>query len=230
VNPTSSSHRLRAAFALLVLAASACALGTTTISIERSALETTASRAPQGDIVIERFTDERPDGQPPYVGAKRNLYGMSLGRLAAPGDEPIEAILTSYVAEALRAAGYRVVDAEADASSRPEGFAPAARLRGQIDEFWVDAYAATCHAVSIRVQLHGPADEVSWEAAFDGEETNVVWLGATSELERIVRRALDQALDDALVAFRSASFRDAVRRAGESARSGESDSITRARP
>ncbi len=45
-----------------------------------------------------------------------------------------------------------------------------------------------------------------WEKDIQGEEKNVLWLGTTSEYEKVIRQALTKALNQAAKEFASDEF------------------------
>ena len=63
----------------------ACALGTTHIRVNRTTFDSEPSAKP-GDLVVRTFRDLRAGDRRPYIGTKRNGYGMVLGHLAVPED------------------------------------------------------------------------------------------------------------------------------------------------
>jgi len=193
---------------------SACAVGTTRLQIERSPFDVDVDRQ-RGEIAVRTFRDLRPEDRRPYVGAKRNNFGMVLGHVAAPEDRPLEDILTGYFVEALQRAGYRALR-EDEAGARSAGdFRPVAVLEGDIETFWLDMYMATWHNVVLAVRLRDLEGQVLWESRLRGDETNVLWSGASGEMEKVIRQALDKALAQAVAAFAADDFAERVRVAGE---------------
>lgn len=205
---------LRVCFGVLVLAlGSACATGTTRLEIERSPFEADVALR-EGDILVRTFQDLRAEDRRPYVGAKRNGYGMVLGHVAAPEDRPLEEIITGYFVEALQRVGYRALrEDDADPPDAAD-FRPVAILEGDIETFWLDMYMTTWHNVVIAVRLRDLGDQVLWEGRFRGDESNVLWVGASGELEKVIRQALDKALAQAIAEFAADDFADQVRAAG----------------
>ena len=45
-----------------------------------------------------------------------------------------------------------------------------------------------------------------WEKDFNSNETNVLWLGLSSEIEKVVRQAMDKALNQAVSEFSGEPF------------------------
>lgn len=198
-----------ASLLVLLYLSSACAFGTTPIKIVPTPFESIeghVEQARQGDIVVHRFTDNRDEEKREFIGAKRNGYGMVLGHLGVVEGTTLPDLMTQFFTEALRDAGYRAVIEGTPDSETPSDFQPIATLEGGIEKFWLDMYMATWHLVEISVSLWNNSDEVLWEGLFEGEETNVLWLGLSGEFEKVIRQALDKALAQAVVDFSSDDF------------------------
>lgn len=184
--------------------AMACAIGTTPIHVNRSPFQSDATPKP-GSILVTPLVDARAEDRLPYVGAKRNGYGMVLGHVAVPEGQTLEGILTAYFAEALQASGYQAVVADS-LDQAPPGFDPDAIIKGEIHKFWLDLYMATWHNVEIGIELTDLRDQTLWETVVRGDETNVLWLGVKSEFEKVIRQALDKALAQAIEEFSGEDF------------------------
>jgi hypothetical protein len=210
----------------VLASASGCALGTTPIRVSHSAL-VPAATLHQGTLLVRQFKDVRAEERRPYVGAKRNSWGMVLGHVALPPGESLEVLLTRYFAEALEDAGYHA-ELQLAGQQPPAELMPDAILDGEIEQFWLDLYVATWDQIRVAVTLRAPADEaVLWTSTIEGAETNVLWIGATAEYEKVVRQALDHALARAVAEFSSDDFYRAVCRARalEPATAGAADSL-----
>jgi hypothetical protein len=208
---------LRIALLIVLLQiTTACAVGTTHIRVDHTPFVGESSAKP-GDLVVRTFRDLRVEDHRPYIGAKRNGYGMVLGHVAVPEGESLEGILSQYFVEALQGAGYRAWLAETGASM-PDDFHPVAFVDGDIVTFWLDMYMATWHSIAIDFRLSDLSDQVLWEDHFVGDESNVLWIGIKSEFEKVIRQALDEALDQAKAEFGSADFDAQVQVAADLAR------------
>ncbi len=182
----------------------ACALGTTHIRVNRTPFDGEPSPK-SGDLVVRTFRDLRAGDRRPYIGAKRNGYGMVLGHLAVPEDESLEKILSRYFVETLQEAGYRALLAETEMPT-PDDFDPVAFVDGDIVTFWLDMYMVAWHNIAIDVRLSDLSDRVLWEDHIVGDESNVLWIGLNSEFEKVIRQALDEALEQAGAEFGGADF------------------------
>ncbi|MCA1964871.1 MAG: hypothetical protein LDL31_13080, partial [Prosthecobacter sp.] len=176
-----------------------CALGTTQINVSHSPLQPAPVQR-SGTIIVKPFTDSRKVDDKKSIGNKRNGYGMVLGGFATQGGRTVAEIMTEHVADALRAAGYQAVVEGASGSS-----SSGTVLEGDVYEFWLDMFTACWHNVGVDVSLK-KGSSVVWRKKFDGSETNVLWVGLNSEIEKVVRQALDKALNAAVKEFSSADF------------------------
>lgn len=188
---------------LLLFLASGCALGTTGVQIGHSPFEASAVTA-RGLLAVAEFTDSRPPERREFIGAKRNVFGMVLGHIAAPEDETLEALLTRYFVEALEQTGFTVTLVSLHEIALLE---EAPLLEGSIDQFWLDLYTATWHNIRVSLSLREPPKpELLWQRTIEGSETNILWLGLKSEFEKVIRQALDKALAGAIAEFESEEF------------------------
>jgi hypothetical protein len=183
---------------------SSCALGTTKIKVTHSPLAAPASLR-SGTIVVKQFTDSRKVEDKTSVGNKRNGFGMVLGGFAVKGGKTVAQTMTDHVADALRAAGYNaVVEGSGTAAGAPV-------LEGDVYEFWLDLFTATWHNVGLDLKLRNRSGSVAWQKRINGSETNVLWLGINSEIEKVIRQAVDKALNEAVKEFASDDFASKAR-------------------
>lgn len=205
-------HQVRAEIAIVTLALGlgGCALGVTKVDVAHSPLAGEMTKR-EGTILVKQFTDGRQPGHRESIGNKRNGFGMVLGSIGTQDGVNLDALLTKYFAEALQHAGYTVV-LQTSASGAGDRAYDAA-LQGEIKEFWLDLYMMTWHSVDVTLTLKDKTEtHVLWERDIRGERTNVLWIGASSEFERVIRQALDVALDQAAKEFASTEFQDAVKK------------------
>jgi hypothetical protein len=196
-----SSFIIRLTFAAVaMLALSNCAIGTSKINVGHSPLQPTTPQR-SGKIVVKPFTDARSIGDKATIGNKRNGYGMVLGTYAIKGNKSVADAMTDSVADALRAAGY---NATVGGSGGPI-------LEGDVYEFWLDLFMATWHNVGLNLTLRDSSGKAVWQKKIDARETNVLWLGVNSEIEKVVRQAVDKALQEAAHEFASDGFAKAAR-------------------
>ena len=188
--------------ALCALIFSSCAIGQSRISVTHSPLAP-ASKQRSGTVVVRTFTDSRKDIDKTLVGNKRNGFGMVLGSFAIKGGDTVAEVLTAHFAEALTAAGYKAVVSNSASGS--------AVLSGDIHEFWLDLFTAVWHNVGIKLQLKDGAGRVVWSKDVNTKETNVLWFGVNSEIEKVIRQALDKALTQTMREFASDAFASKVR-------------------
>lgn len=195
----------------------ACAFGTTPVDVTRSPFGG-GSPPREGDIAVRTLEDLRPVDRRPYVGAKRNGYGMVLGHLSVPPGRTLTEILSGHLVEGLQHAGYRAALEGAGSDDVPEDFDPVAFLEGDVHDFWLDMYMATWHNADLGIRLRDGNDELLWEGRYKGDESNVLWLGLTPEFERVIRQALDKALHSAVADFSHEDFAAQIRFAAEQRR------------
>lgn len=76
----------------------------------------------------------------------------------------------------------------------------------------MDLYMAVWHKVAVKLMAkHPDSKEFLWEKVINGEEKNVLWVGATSEYEKVIRQALTKALNRAASEFASDEFVKAIK-------------------
>lgn len=184
---------------------SSCAIGTSRIKVAHDPLQAPATLR-SGTILVKQFTDSRKDiKDAASVGNKRNGYGMVLGGFAVKGGKNVAQTMTDHVADALRATGYQAV-------VEGTGTAPGAPvLEGDVYEFWLDLFMATWHNVGIDLRLRNRSGAVIWQKRVTGSETNVLWLGINAEIEKVVRQAVNKALNQAVKEFASDEFASKVK-------------------
>jgi hypothetical protein len=154
---------------------------------------------------VKPFTDSRKLEDKSKVGNKRNGFGMVLGSFALKGGKTVALTMTEYVSDALKEAGYNVV-------MEGSGAAPGSVvLEGDVYEFWLDLFMATWHNVGVDLKLRSQAGAVVWQKKINGSETNVLWLGINSEIEKVIRQAIDKALNQAAREFASGDFASHVK-------------------
>jgi hypothetical protein len=192
---------------LLAALLSSCAIGPSKIAVAHSALQPVPTKH-SGTIAVREFTDSRKDCASTQLGNKRNGFGMVLGSYHIKGDKSISAVLTEHFADALRAAGYQVtVTKRGSSPSSANAF-----LEGDIQEFWLDLYMAVWDNIGIKIKLmDGSGQRTLWEKKIEANQTNVLMLGANSEIEKVIRQAMDKALNQAAKEFASESFASKVR-------------------
>lgn len=194
----------------LALFASGCALGVTRVNVNHDPLNRVENRK-DGNILVKQFVDKRKD--PQYIGNKRNMFGMVLGHIGTEEGIKLEVLLTNFFAEALKEAGYNAVIQETQATGIPSQVKFDATVDGEIVEFWLDLYMAVWHKVGVKVKAIDPTNQnVLWEKDISGEETNVLWIGATSEYEKVIRQALTKALNQAAKEFSSDEFYKVIKK------------------
>jgi hypothetical protein len=149
---------------------------------------------------VRQFTDSRTIADKTSVGNKRNGFGMVLGGFSVKGGRSVAETMTDHAADALRAAGYKTV---VEGSGRP---IDAPVLEGNVREFWLDLYTAVWHNVGIDLKLKNSAGAIVWQKRVDGSETNVLWIGVNAEIEKVVRQAIDEMLNEAIAEFATDAF------------------------
>lgn len=190
---------------------SGCALGVTRVSVRHDPLNRVENKK-EGNILVKQFVDKRK--APQYIGNKRNMYGMVLGHIGTEEGIKLEGLLTNYFAEALKEAGYMAVGQETQAAGiTPNQVEFDAILDGEIVEFWLDLYMAVWHKVGVKIKAIDPTNQnVLWEKDVQGQEKNVLWIGATSEYEKVIRQALTKALNLAIKEFSSDEFYKVIKK------------------
>jgi len=207
----SSPIRFRLGGVILMLAIGAfflsgCAIGVTRVQLSHNPLERIENKK-QENILIEPFVDARKDRE--HIGNKRNAFGMVLGHIGTEEGVNLDTVLTGYFADALRAAGYNAI-LKGEAKSAEQVYN--AVLTGKISEFWMDLYMAVWHYMRVNLEIIDPAARhVLWSKEVKGEQKRVLWVGATGEYERIIGEATTNALNEAVKAFSSDEFAEAIR-------------------
>jgi hypothetical protein len=188
-----------------------CALGVTRVKINHDPLARIENKK-EGNIIINQFKDVRPQAKE-YIGNKRNMYGMVMGHIGPETGASLTEILTKYFTEALTEVGYKVVGMqEGKPAEESEKIKFDTMIDGEILEFWLDLYMAVWHKVTVKlIARHMDSKEILWEKVIHGEQKNVLWLGATSEYEQVIRQALSRALDKAISEFGSDEFAKAIK-------------------
>jgi hypothetical protein len=191
---------------LVALMVSGCAMGTTRLDVTHDSLDPVVSKR-QGNILVERFVDVRENKE--FIGNKRNGFGMVLGHVATLEGVSLEDLLTKYFADALTESGYNVQVA----GTKPSDMKADAIVVGNIREFWLDLYMKTWHYMTVDLKAIDPSTrKVMWEKEVKGDESNVLWIGATSEFERVIRMSLTKALNEAAIQFSSDEFSKVVKK------------------
>lgn len=184
-----------------------CAIGTTTLNVGHDPLEK-VTEMKKGTILVRKFVDRRKEPHE-YIGNKRNGFGMVLGHVAAPEGVDLESLLTGYFAEALTEAGYKAVIQRAGDNGAIKFDAV---VDGEIVEFWLDLYMKVWHNMEVRTRLLDPAgNSVRWEKVIKADQSNVLWVGATGEFEKVISESLTKALNQAAKEYSSEEFASAVR-------------------
>jgi hypothetical protein len=192
--------------------ATGCAIGTTKVSVSHDPLQQVTDKK-KGDILVNQFVDSRPPGHRNYIGNKRNGYGMVLGHIGLPDGVKLEHLMTKYFAEALKEAGYNVVVCDHFTSMAPEPMKIDAVIDGEITRFWLDLYMKTWHNIDVKVTAIDPTSKKKlWERTIHGDKTNMLWLGTSSEFEKVIKEAMTIALNKAAQEFASDEFYTAIKK------------------
>lgn len=212
----SNQHRKQSIYINLVLVivlailVNGCAVGVTRVEITHDPLDHIENKK-EGSILVKQFVDKREDTQ--HIGNKRNMFGMVLGHIGAGKGIKIEEILTMYFAEALKEAGYNAEIQKTLSADVTNQVKFDAIIGGEIVEFWLDLYMAVWHKVGVLIKVYDPTNQnVLWEMDVRGEEKNVLWLGTSSEYERVIRQALTKALNQVTKEFASDEFYNAIKK------------------
>ena len=191
---------------LAALMLSGCAIGTTRLDVTHDALDPVIIKR-QGNILVERFVDVRENKE--FIGNKRNGFGMVLGHVATLEGVSLENLLTRYFADALIESGYNVRISDTKFSDMK----PDAIVGGTIKEFWLDLYMKTWHYMTVDLKAIDPSTrKTMWEKEVKGDESNVLWVGATSEFERVIRMSLTKALNEAAKQFSADEFSNVIKK------------------
>ncbi len=181
-----------------------CAIGTTRVAVSHEPLDRIENKK-EGNILVKQFVDKRNDTM--YIGNKRNGFGMVLGHIGTEQGVKLEVLLTNYFAEALKEAGYNIVIQEAPSDITPNQVKFDAIVNADIIDFWLDLYMAVWHYVKVKVKALDPVNQnVIWEKDIKGDEKNALWLGISSEYEKVISQSLTKALNQAGKEFASDEF------------------------
>lgn len=178
-----------------------CAIGTTQIEVGHDPLAQIVQKK-QGNIMVEPFVDARKDKE--FIGNKRNGFGMVLGHIGMQENVKLEQLLTKYFSEALVEAGFTVhnLNGTPDSNAKIDLI-----VGGEITEFQLDLYMAVWHDVTVKLKgFDFDTRKNTWEKEVKGHEANTLWIGATSEYERVIRSSLTKALDEAAKGFAGEEF------------------------
>lgn len=191
---------------VLALLTSGCAIGTTRLNVEHAPLEKVAQKG-SGTILVKQFVDKRKEAHE-YIGNKRNGFGMVLGHVGLQEGQSLEPLLTRYFAEALTEAGYTVVIQGQNPSGQVKVDAV---VDGEIFEFWLDLYMKVWHNMEVRTRaLDADGKRVLWEKTIKADQSNVLWIGATGEFEKVISESLTKALNQAAAEYAGTGFRTAI--------------------
>lgn len=183
-----------------------CAYGTSKVELSHSPLAPVMQKR-SGTILIHQFTDKRTRDRA-YIGTKRDGFGMPVGKIIIKDNKPLDLTMTRFFAEALEHAGYDIIIEPAGSNSASNNHTNiGAVLRGDIKEFWSDPYPTGWHDISISLELSDKEDQqVIWKKSIIGKNMRVVWIGKKSELEEVIRQAMDNALNNAAAQFTTDDF------------------------
>ncbi|TLM67195.1 MAG: hypothetical protein FDZ69_04715 [Deltaproteobacteria bacterium] len=193
---------------LAALLLGGCAIGTTPLNVTHEPLAKIEAKK-SGNILVRTFVDRRKE-EHQYIGNKRNGFGMVLGHVGLKDGQTLEGLLTGYFAGALREAGYNaVIQGEPGADAQQVKFD--AVVEGEIVEFWLDLYMKVWHNVEVKTRVVSPVNQaVLWERTVQADQSNVLWIGASGEFERVINEALTKALNQAAADYASNDFQQAV--------------------
>lgn len=188
---------------------SGCAFGVTNVRVAHSPFEPVTQKR-DGTLLVRQFVDSREQDRQ-FIGTKRNGFGMPLGNIGVRDGKRTDVLLTEFFVEALQHAGYDAV-LQSPTSGVPNGTRIDAVLEGEIKKFWLDLYMATWHDLNVHLKLlDKDGQRVIWEKDIEGGKANVLWLGVASEFEKVIRQALDEALNRAASEFASEGFYQKVK-------------------
>lgn len=143
---------------------------------------TKVAQSRQGKLLLRQLVDKRKAKMKPYIGHRRKL----------PENVQLEPLMTKYIAEAIRMAGYEVVivkDGEVVGDCD-------AIIEGDIVRFWVASCVTVWHKVEIDLRAIDPAGgKILWSGKIKGGKTNPLWWGATPEFENVIRQAMTRTLN-----------------------------------
>jgi hypothetical protein len=200
--------------ACLGLFSQACTTDITEVRIAHANLDRIDDRR-TGIVLIRQFADKR--GNTAYVGSFRPLFILS-SHFAPEVGVRLDALLTKYFAEALREAGYEVINL-------PPDFPPAASeamtqvvIDGEISKFWLSVYSgpgllysSAIRSMELKIEVRIKALEpatgnVLWEEEIQGRETDDWNPPMKTAAEKVIEEGLTKALNRAAAAFRAADF------------------------
>lgn len=183
--------------------AGGCAVGTTRVPISHGPLDKVENKK-TGNIMVKQFVDKREDTE--YIGNKRNMFGMVLGNIGTEEGIELEVLLTKYFTEALREAGYNVITNEPQQTDAGQVKVDAI-VDGEIIEFWLDLYMKVWHNTEVKLRAMDPESQaVLWEKDIKSDQSNVLWVGASGEYEKVISESLTKALNQAAKEFASDAF------------------------
>lgn len=184
--------------------AGGCAVGTTRVPISHEPL-TKIENKKTGNIMVKQFVDKRKDKE--HIGNKRNMFGMVLGNIGTEEGVKLEVLLTKYFAEALKEAGYNIALQGTQQTETPGQVKFDAIVDGEIIEFWLDLYMKVWHNTEVKLRVLDPSNqEVLWEKNIQSDQSNVLWVGASGEYEKVISESLTKALNQAAKEFASDAF------------------------
>ena len=199
---------LKVCLAVMLLAFTAastgCALGVTKIPVGHNDLTPVAAKR-TGTIYVQTFVDNRPaDNQEhQYIGYKRNGYGMTIGRIGALDDRPVNVTVTNLFVDALKHTGYNVVSDTPGATTQPRN---TVAISGAIDDFWIDMYMQVWFKMKVHIKLVDKAGQTVWEKDMAGGANNVLWWGAPGEFQGTMDQGVTDVLNIAVKEFSSQEF------------------------
>lgn len=195
-----------------LLVVGGCAIGTTRIgNVSPDPLQQVTNKK-KGEILVNQFVDSRKTDHN-YIGNKRNGFGMVLGHISLPDGVKLEPLVTKYFAEALKEAGYDVVISDSSTSPGPGNVKFDAVIDGEITRFWLDLYMRTWCNVDVKITANDPTSKKKlWEKTIHGDKTNTLWVGTSSEFEKVIKEALTIASNKAAQEFASDEFYNAIKK------------------
>ncbi|HEY7798502.1 MAG TPA: hypothetical protein VIA80_07050 [Hyphomonadaceae bacterium] len=117
------------AAALAGLSLTACAMGTTNISLAKAPIARPAllAEAPSRMVAITQITDSRDETMRDRIGDKRNGYGMVMGKIGTT--EPVPDVVKKVLTDTFTANKHKVVTDAAGAN---------VKVDAEITKFWFD--------------------------------------------------------------------------------------------
>ncbi len=108
---------------------------------------------------------------------------------------------------------YTLVISDSAAAPPPGNLKFDAVIDGEITEFWHDTYLKTWHNVNVKITALDPtSNKQLWQKTIHGDQNNLLWVGVTSEFEKVIREALTAALNKAAQEFASDEFYTAIKK------------------